>query len=195
MDEDQRGRLMDVASQPDEWLMSQVRSGCRESLELLLRRYATPLFTFLLRMTGDRHHSEELFQEVFLTIWQHRRQYQEPRPFKPWLYAIAVNKCRAAFRGRSVTTLGSPEDNGARVPEAAEPTPEEKAMAAETTAVLTAAVARLPPQQRAVVVLRVWGDLSYAEIAAAVGKTEVTVRSHMHHALATLRKTLDPQEF
>jgi RNA polymerase sigma-70 factor (ECF subfamily) len=183
---------MDVASKPDEWLMSQVRLGCRESLELLLRRYATPLFTFILRMMGDRHRSEELFQEVFLAVWKNRRQYQEPKPFKPWLYAIAVNKCREVFRARPMTTLGSPEDNGAAATVAADPSPEERAMAAETAAAVTAAVIDLPPQQRAVVILRVWGDLSYAEIAEAVDRTEATVRSHMHHALATLKKSLDP---
>jgi RNA polymerase sigma-70 factor (ECF subfamily) len=54
-------------------------------------------------------------------------------------------------------------------------------------------VAQLPAQQRAVVVLRVWDGLSYAEIAEAVGRTEATVRSHMHHGLTALRKYLEPR--
>ena len=49
------------------------------------------------------------------------------------------------------------------------------------------------PQQRTVVVLRVWDGLSYAEIAELVGKQEATVRSHMHHGLAALRKYLEPR--
>jgi RNA polymerase sigma factor (sigma-70 family) len=53
-------------------------------------------------------------------------------------------------------------------------------------------VTRLPPQQRAVVVLRVWEGLPYARIAEIVGRTEATVRSHMHHGLAALRKHLEP---
>src|SRR5438067_421533 len=86
----------------DEWLMAQVALGKRDYLEPLIRRYASPLLTFIQQMVRDRHRSEELFQEVFLAVWTKRRQYQFPRTFKSWLYAIAVNKCRAAFRGRSL---------------------------------------------------------------------------------------------
>jgi RNA polymerase sigma-70 factor (ECF subfamily) len=70
---------------PDEWLMGQVARGRRDSLDVLVRRYASPLLTFIMRMTGDRHVSEELFQEVFLTVWIKRRQFDQFRRFKPWL--------------------------------------------------------------------------------------------------------------
>jgi len=64
-------------------------------------------------------------------------------------------------------------------------------IATETAALLAQAVQQLPPQQRAVVVLRIWEGLSYGEIAQIVGRTEATVRSHMHHALANLRQTCE----
>lgn len=67
----------------DEWLMEQVAAGCRDGPETLVRRYASPLLTFIQRMIGDRHRSEELFQEVFLAVWLKRKQYQPPRPFRP----------------------------------------------------------------------------------------------------------------
>ncbi len=82
----------------DEYLMARVGGEQPELLEKLLRRHATPLLTFIERMVGDHHRGEELFQEVFLALWIKRRQYQYPRPFKPWLYAIALNKCRSWFR-------------------------------------------------------------------------------------------------
>jgi RNA polymerase sigma-70 factor (ECF subfamily) len=173
----------------DEWLMAQVACGRREYLEPLVRRHGTPLLSFLARLAGDRHRGEELFQEVFLAVWVKRDQYAFPRPFKPWLYAIAVNKCRASFRGPpSPLPLGPDAD----APPAGDPTPPETAIAAESAEQVTAAVARLPAQQRAVVHLRVWEGLSYGEIAAALGRTEATVRSHMHHALAGIRSILAP---
>jgi RNA polymerase sigma-70 factor (ECF subfamily) len=174
----------------DEWWMAQVALGQRDCLEPLVRRYACPLLTFIQRMIGDRHRSEELFQEVFLAVWLKRRQYQFPRPFKPWLYGIALNKCRAAFRRWS----GGTPDLGALAEVAApDPSPGETAIATETAALVAAAVTDLPPQQRMVVVLRVWQGLSYAEIAEIVGRTEATVRSHMHHGLAAMRKYLEPR--
>ena len=61
----------------------------------------------------------------------------------------------------------------------------------QTAQMISSAVTLLPPQQRAVVVLRIWHGLPYADIAEMVDCTEGTVRSHMHHGLATLRKHLE----
>ena len=72
------------------------------------------------------------------------------------------------------------------------PGPMEVAMGAENAHIVTAAVANLPEQQRMVVTLRVWGGMSYAEIASSAGRTEATIRSHMHRALESLRKSLTP---
>jgi RNA polymerase sigma-70 factor (ECF subfamily) len=171
----------------DEWLMAQAAQDRRDALEALVRRYASPLYSFIHHLVGDAHKSEELFQEVFLALWAKRGQYWYPRPFRPWLYAIALNKCRASFRGpaaRAALPLEEVAVSG--------PSPTDTAIATETAELVATAVARLPEQQRVVVVLRVWQGLSYAEIAAAVGCSEGTVRSHMHHGLRALRKHLEP---
>ena len=91
----------------DEEIMAQVARGQSQLLERLIRRHATPLLTFIRRQVGDRHRSEELFQEVFLAVWTKRHQYEFPRSFKNWLYAIALNKCRARFRDRSLSEVSS----------------------------------------------------------------------------------------
>lgn len=181
---------MSVRQERDEWLMAQVAQGQRDHLEPLLRRYASPLLTFIRRMVGDHQRSEDIFQEVFFSVWAKRHQYQFPRPFKAWLYAIAVNKCHAAARGRP-SGLVALEDEPPSAED--ETSPAEALIATETAALVSAAVARLPPQQRSVLVLRVWNGLSYAEIAQSVGRTEATVRSHMFHGLATLRRYLEPR--
>ena len=96
---------MHAAHEPDELLMAQVASGQRERLEPLVRRHAGPLLSFLSRMVRDRHRCEELFQDVFLAVWVERHQYQQGRPFKPWLYAIAANKCHEAARRRKLSAV------------------------------------------------------------------------------------------
>src|SRR5262245_35181724 len=107
---------MNAPEERDEWLMTQVARGKRDQLEPLIRRHATPLLTFIPRMVGDRHKSEELFQEVFLAVWVKRGTYKFPRPFKPWLYAIALNKCRAAFRKKLTPTIPFTENDSPGVP-------------------------------------------------------------------------------
>jgi RNA polymerase sigma-70 factor (ECF subfamily) len=179
---------MGVGGERDEYLMARVADGQSELLEPLVRRYASQLLTFLCRMTGDRHRAEELFQDTFLAVWLKRWQYQYPRPFKPWLYAIALNKCRAVFRRAAHPTVALSED----VAPSDEAAPSDRLLAGETAELVSRAVTRLPQQQRAVVVLRVWDGLPYARIAEALGCSEVTVRSHMHHGLAALRRHLQP---
>lgn len=179
-------------NESDETLMAQVARGRREALAPLVHRYATPLLTFIERMVGDRHRSEELFQEVFLAVWRKRHLYDLSRPFKPWLYAIAVNQCRAAFR-HPAPPLASVDEAATPVGVANELGPVETAIATETAAIVAGGVALLPAQQRAVVVLRVWQQLSYAEIADALEMTEGTARAHMHYGLCALRKYLEPR--
>ena len=178
---------------PDEWLMGQVARGRRDSLDILVRRYASPLLTFIARMIGDRHRGEELFQEVFLAVWIKRRQYDQFRRFKPWLYRIAINKCRASFRRRSIPISQSNADDLPTLVPASNPSPTETAVATETSRLVADAVATLPEKQRIVLVLRIWSMLSYPEMAVILNRSEATVRSNMHHALAGLRAYLEPR--
>ena len=85
------------------------------------------------------------------------------------------------------------DDCPADCPAACDPGPGEAAAATETAALVAEAVGRLPAAQRAVVTMRVWNGLSYAEIATAIGRSEATVRSHMFHGLAALRRHLEPR--
>ena len=178
--------------EPDERLMQQVALGEREPMNTLLRRYASPLLSFIQRMVGDRHRAEELFQEVFLAVWAGRRTYDYSRPFRPWLFGIAVKKCRFDFRKRPRLAIVLDEDSAATCA-APDPSPVEVAIASETACLVASAVAKLPPRQRTVLVLRIWNGLSYHEIAEIVGRTDTTVRSHMFHGLAAVRKYLEPR--
>jgi RNA polymerase sigma-70 factor (ECF subfamily) len=183
---------MTAGQKPDEWLMCQVSWGRREHLEPLVRRYASPLLTFIARMIGHPQRSEEIFQEVFLLVWEKRRQYDASRPFKPWLYRIALNRCRSEFRYPYREPFAPLDEEPIEVV-AATPSPVDVVIATETASIVAHAVEQLPVKQRAVVVLRVWGGLSYGEIAEAVGSSEGTVRSNMHHGLAAMRAYLEPR--
>jgi RNA polymerase sigma-70 factor, ECF subfamily len=183
---------MDKDCQSDEGLMRQAALGRRESMNILLRRYAGPLLTFLQRMIGDRHRAEELFQEVFLAVWAQRREYEYPRRFRPWLFGIAANKCHADVRRRIPIAVELSDDSPAMVP-AREPSPVEAAIASETATLVAEALARLPSGQRAVMSLRIWGGLSYGEIGEACGCGESTARSQMFDGLAAVRRFLEPR--
>lgn len=173
----------------DEDLMAQVARGRHALLELLVRRHATPLLSFICRIIGDRHRGEEIFQEVFLIVWSKRQQYEFPRSFKNWLYTIALNKCRESFRAPVLATSSLPGNDAV----SDDASPAESLMAAETAETVGRAVLALPPQQRAVVTLRIWENMPYPRIARILGCAEATARSHMHLGLAALRRSLEPR--
>ncbi len=143
-------------------------------------------------MVGHRQRAEDLFQEVFLAVWVWRRRYCYPRPFRPWLFGIAMNKCRADLR-RENDAPALLDDCPMVSPLASDPAPAQAAVSLEMATVVAEAVGRLPTGQRAVVTMRVWNGMSYAEIAETIGRSEATVRSHMFHGLASLRRHLEPR--
>ncbi len=176
---------MDNRDKSDESLMEAAREGSRSALEVLIRRFASRLLTFLVRLTGGIHAAEEVFQETFGAVWEKRATYKVGRAFKPWLYAIAVNQQRQRTRRPALRISHTPPEDRCADPHAEPAETRERARAAE------AALANLPDRQREVLVLNVYGGLSYAQIGECLGIGEATARGHMFQALATLRRELN----
>ena len=181
---------MTAENDSDERLMRQVAMGNRAHLEILVRRHASSLLTFIERMVGDKQRSEDLFQETFLRVWTKRHLYKFPRTFRAWLYQIAANCGREDFRRSPQPTVLIDETSE---PLADDMSPADVLVAKETAVHVTAALQRLPEQQRMVAVLRIWNEMSFAEIGKVMRREEATARSPMHHALANMRKYLEPR--
>src|SRR5437868_7586916 len=96
----------------DEELLAAYQQGDPGAFESLLRRYRAPLFTFLLRMLGDRERAEDLAQETFLRIvkgaagWEHRARFQT------WLFTIARNLCVDQSRRDRFRRADTPDAHG-----------------------------------------------------------------------------------
>lgn len=180
---------MNKPCKKDETLMARAALGSDESFETVIERHAPGLLSFIKRMVGNHHVSEELFQDVVGLVWKNRANYNYPSPFKPWLFKIAVNRCREEFRRRDAPKPFQVYVES--VPGNFKP-PEMEVVSKETSKIVNQAVECLAEQQRAVVVLRIWHGLSYRQIGQVVDASEATVRGYMHHALKKLRLELEP---
>ncbi len=172
--------------------MLRFQAGDPRAFEVLVRRHRTPVFSFLLRLTGDRGRAEDLCQEAFLKVIKGAERWEERARFATWLYAIARNLAvdearRVAFR--RAEPLDGPAARAAEVPSGG-PSPERAADAALVRPKLEAAVAALPAEQREVFLLREQTGLRFSEIAAVTGTPENTVKSRMRYALEALRQEL-----
>jgi RNA polymerase sigma-70 factor (ECF subfamily) len=181
----------------DEDLLAAYQQGDPGAFEALLRRHRAPLFTFLVRMLGDREKAADLAQETFLRIVKGAQAWEHRARFQTWLFTIARNLCadhgrRERFRRADSLDSEGPDGEPSMVESVpgTEIDPGRGAESARLRPVLQKALLSLPAEQREVFVLREQAGLPFREIAELVGVNENTVKSRMRYALLALRKSL-----
>jgi RNA polymerase sigma-70 factor (ECF subfamily) len=178
----------------DEQLMVAVQAGDQVALAVLITRHHAPLLGYLYGLVGgDRQLSEDLVQETLLHMLR-QRGCPSDRPFKPWLYTIATNLVRDYFKSAAVRHRwrgGDAEEVLLHLYDS-EPSPEERALAAERGGEVRAALAQLGEDYRIVVVLRFYQGFSLPEIAETLHIPLGTVKSRLSVGVHRLRALLSP---
>jgi RNA polymerase sigma-70 factor (ECF subfamily) len=168
----------------DGQLVEQARDGDAAAFGVLVERHQPKIYATLVKLTGERDRALDLTQDAFIRAWEQLSGFEGRSAFSTWLYRIAV---RLAYdeieRGRRNTPL-EPE---AGIADPA-PGPDHGVEAASAAADLRQRIEKLPPLQRAVVVMRGYDELPYREIAAILGTTENSARVSFHHAITRLRQ-------
>jgi len=161
----------------DQELMRRVATGDAQAFETLCRRYERPLHQFLWRHLGGRD-VDDLYQDTWLRVLRAAARFDPHRRFSTWLFQIAVNLCRDWHRSPPpephdpATLDGVASDAIAR-----------RGAAIDASRLLAA----LPEAQRAAVLLRYYHDLPEEEVAVILDCPRGTVKSRLHHAMATLK--------
>jgi RNA polymerase sigma-70 factor (ECF subfamily) len=167
----------------DDELIRRARAGDTSAFGELVTRYQRPIYTMALRMLGNPQDAQDAAQMTFVRAYRGLSGFDEDRRFFSWLYRIGVNECLNARRTRR------PEEALNRaIP--ASGSPFESAAASERTAHLQAALQELSPEYRAVIVLRHFSDLSYDEMADALGVPVTTIKSRLYAARQRLGEQL-----
>jgi RNA polymerase sigma-70 factor (ECF subfamily) len=145
------------------------------------------------QFAGNHHDAEDIAQDVFLKVYRGLDRFRRDAQLTSWLYRIVMNAC-IDHRRRQLPAGWTPlaEDSAllmANTPEDG-PGPERQAYGGQIGQVLAEAVARLPPGQRLVFVMRHHEGLKLNEIAAALRLAEGTVKRQLHAAVHRLREAL-----
>ncbi len=170
--------------------------GDQGAFERLVRHHERRVFGLAWRLLGNPSDAEDAGQEAFLRLYRALGSIDPDRPLAPYLDRITVNVCRDLGRARSRRreTPLEPEPDGpvATVLDPADPRPDPAADTglAELRRLAAAALGTLPFKQRAALVLRELHGLSTREVAAALGSSETSVRSHVCRARLALRERL-----
>jgi RNA polymerase sigma-70 factor (ECF subfamily) len=179
----------------DEALMAMYQQGQAEVLEELVRRYAGALLGYLARLTSDRQHAEDLFQETFMRVHTKAATFKPEQSFKRWLFAIATNLSMDFFRRRGrrpEAAFSDPAESDRLVTSLPDsrPDPSAEAERADARRQVVEALDQLPPRQRSTLVLAYFEGLSYGEVARVMGCSVGTVKTQVSRALQTLIRIL-----
>jgi RNA polymerase sigma-70 factor, ECF subfamily len=174
----------------DRTLVDACRSGRRDAFDLIVERHQRQVYQLCYRFAGNHEDASDLAQDVFIRAYRGLHSFKGQSAFSTWLYRIAVNVClnRVGARSQTWTTLDAADQADMREERA-----DARILRGERAAEVRAAIARLPKKQRAALILRVYHDLPHDQIAAIVGSSVGAVKANFFHALANLKKLLNPQ--
>ena len=186
------------APSTDEALMTRYRDTAQTvDFNELVRRYERELFRYLARYLGDAAMAEDVFQNTFLQVHLKRALYEDGRPFRPWLYAIATHQAVDSLRkhGRHPTvsldqrsSSGDESEAGALIDLLVNegPGPLASLQEKERGEWVKRSIERLPDTLKQTLILAYYQDLKYREIAETLNIPVGTVKSRLHAALAKL---------
>jgi len=172
-----------AAGTSDEEAMARLAAGDGGALGLLFDRHKLPLFGFLWRLVGERALAEDLLSETFLRLYEARGRFRHGAAFRPWVLTIARNLAIAELRRRQRRGL-------TRMEEAGTGAWHDDLERDELQRRVRFALAELPEEQRAAVILKEYQGLGYREIAAVLGCTEEAARARTYRARLALRELL-----
>ena len=177
--------------------MSRLAKGDESALSELMLRHAERLFHYLLRSLQNEAEANDLAQEAFVKVYQHRLSFDSKSKFVTWLYSIASNLVRDRYRWRvrhpqvSLDVADGPTGQSFRdsLPDA-EPLPSETLQLLERAEAVKLAVASLPEELREALLLSEYEDYSHAQIGEILGCTSKSVEMRIHRARGVLRTRL-----
>ncbi len=177
-------------------LVAQAQTGSLEAFEALYRAHQSGLYTFILSQVREAEMAADLTQQTFVRAWEGLPRLRATGAFRGWLHQIAANLVRDEVKsGRArlevSTSALRPEADDPEIEfPASEPQPEEVALSRELQGQVRAALAQLPAEQRAAVVMHHLEGLPVAEIARLLGVRPGTVMSRLSRAREALRQRL-----
>jgi RNA polymerase sigma-70 factor (ECF subfamily) len=178
----------------DEELMVQAANGQQTAFNKLFERYQVRIYNFIKKQVVAQDAAEDITQEVFFRLYKSIKSYDPSRQFSSYLYKIAVNEIRRYYQklaANQTYSLNDPvldtedgRERGDMIP--GDPGPEIQVSSDLGSESVRKLIDRLPPEQKMVVLLKVYDQMTFDEIARVMDRPLSTVLSRMRYALQKL---------
>jgi len=179
----------------DNELIESFQAGNTRAFDTLIDRYQEKIYTTILFMVKDSYLAEDLIQEIFIKIIDNIKQkkYAEEGKFLPWALRISHNYCIDHFRKvkRTPTIKTSDDQDIFEIIKNTEHSADYKMTRSQTHQNIQALVDLLPEEQREIIVLRHYANLSFKEIATMTNCSINTALGRMRYGLINLRKMMN----
>ncbi|MEL6275395.1 MAG: sigma-70 family RNA polymerase sigma factor [Bacteroidota bacterium] len=189
---------MDVTTCNDQKLINLYLKGEERAFEELLNRHQQKIYTSIYLFVKDQSVAEDIFQEVFIKIIDTLRKgkYNHEGKFLQWAMRIAYNMCVDTFRRNKRRPFVSATETFDifDVLQSGEANAEQTIIRSQTHEKVRQLVDNLPPEQREVVILRHYADMSFKEIAKLTRVSINTALGRMRYALINMRKMIEERE-
>ena len=189
---------MQIKSLNDRELVRSYLSGNERAFEELLNRHKNKIYTSIYLFVKEKSLAEDIFQDTFIKIIDTLRKgkYNEEGKFVQWAMRIAYNMCVDHFRRnkRKPTVAPTDEFDIFSVLSVSEENAETRIIRSQTHDKVRRLVDQLPPEQREVVILRHYAEMSFKEIAALTRVSINTALGRMRYALINIRKMVEERE-
>jgi RNA polymerase sigma-70 factor (ECF subfamily) len=162
-------------------------AGVPGAFDLVVARHRRSVYQLCYRFVGNHEDASDLSQDVFLRAYRGLRNFRGRSSLSTWLYRIGVNVCLNKVSAKRAETESIEER---QFVDRRTESPSELVLKEERGARVRAAIARLPPKQRATLILRAYHELSHQEIADVLGSSVGAVKANFFHALGNLKKLL-----
>jgi RNA polymerase sigma-70 factor (ECF subfamily) len=190
----------------DAELIQRFRNGQTQAFNLIVWRWQKPLLNFLYRFLGNLQDAEDVNQKTFLKVYQKISSLKEIERFQVWLYQVAANEARDLLRrkkNRSFLSLGIRTKSNSNFEENNVPDIEDTESVdtdnnihqAELRKIFEHAMQEIPEEQRVVIIMKIYQDLKFTEIAEILQESLNTIKSRMYYGLKALRQVLQKQNF
>ncbi len=181
---------MRADGQDEAGLLARAKGGDLSAFEEMVRRYQRRVYGVALRIVRRHDVADDVAQDAFIRAHQALAGFDLARPFGPWICRIAANLAVNHVRSPEAREEGLPEGHGERGARSGDPLHD--VLEEEAREVLEGALLGLPAEQRAVFVLRAVEEMSYKEIAEALGLSMGTVMSRLFRARERLAEAVAP---
>lgn len=173
----------------DKNLIQQYLKGDEKALEILIKKYLKPIYSFVYKNVGDAAQAEDITQEVFVKVWKNMKRFDQKKSFKPWIFQIAKNTSIDFLRKKKSIPFSKFENEKGQnvLMESLSAESENLIENLDDKNVVAFVMKNLNDKEQKIITLRHSDGLSFKEIADVLKESINTVKSRYRRALVNIR--------